>query len=439
MSRGNYTQRMRELIRDPAVVEEFDNLIAFLKGEFDAIAGGQTTKESESGLDDGTTKPITPADSPELPPQEEGIRWMRGPWLLNADGDSALRKGCAAVQFTVAGGTYDDWGPDGIDTAVTILLYPSTGEVTLRGIKRFARQSRFLFIANHGAHDFLVKNEASESSVYNRFSWGSSGDIGELIRVPTGQMIGFFYNTVNERWKLIAVPPVGSDNLPTSMSGIPILDQFPPHNRAWFMSFISDSSMTMRPTGEGAPTAQGGGVTQNASHGFGAKRQTGIVVNDAAGYFASSSQVMPKFDPDWQVVLRTEADISSILLWVNLETGGSSSGTIGGGGTAEGMGFRYSPADGDTGWVGVCRDGTTQSITTTVAAIAANTVYRLRVRKVGTSVFFSVNGGTEVEHTTNLPQGSTALFWDVRIFTKTTALREFTFFRHWLKFCIDPP
>jgi hypothetical protein len=57
--------------------------------------------------------------------------------------------------------------------------------------------------------------------------------------------------------------------------------------------------------------------------------------------------------------------------------------------------IRYSDAVPDPGWVGCVWDGTSQQTTGSLASVAASTEYALRIRKVGTSIFFSVNGGAE--------------------------------------------
>src|SRR5262249_27074020 len=56
--------------------------------------------------------------------------------------------------------------------------------------------------------------------------------------------------------------------------------------------------------------------------------------------------------------------------------------------------FRYSSIAGDGGWVGVVRDGTTQSVSGTVATASGSTQYRLRIRISNTDskIYFSVNG-----------------------------------------------
>jgi hypothetical protein len=85
------------------------------------------------------------------------------------------------------------------------------------------------------------------------------------------------------------------------------------------------------------------------------------------------------------------------------------------GGTSKYIGFRYSTIAGDGGWVGVSRDGTTLSVTATVAPINASTKYKLKIRKSGGTVFFSVNGGAEISLASNIPAAATAFGIDLEV------------------------
>jgi hypothetical protein len=121
-------------------------------------------------------------------------------------------------------------------------------------------------------------------------------------------------------------------------------------------------------------------------------------------------------DPTWEIVLRTGATITTIRMWLALSDSSMSVSADDEGGTKKYMAFRYSTVAGDGGWVGVTRDGSAQSVTGTVAAIAASTFYKLKIRKSGSTVFFSVNGGTEVSTSSNLPAAATALGFSCQVF-----------------------
>jgi hypothetical protein len=76
----------------------------------------------------------------------------------------------------------------------------------------------------------------------------------------------------------------------------------------------------------------------------------------------------------------------------------------------------------------VTHDGTTQSVTSNVANIAANTVYKLRIRKIGGTVYFSVDDGTEVSTSTNVPASGTAGY-PIHYFSSFSGTKQMNFAR----------
>lgn len=105
------------------------------------------------------------------------------------------------------------------------------------------------------------------------------------------------------------------------------------------------------------------------------------------------------YDFDLSFVIKTDAAaLTNVRYMIGMGVNNEDADTV----TANWIGFRYSTNAGDGGWVGITRDGT-QAVTGTIAAIAAATRYVLRIRKVGGTVFFSVNGGAETSTSTNVP------------------------------------
>lgn len=101
--------------------------------------------------------------------------------------------------------------------------------------------------------------------------------------------------------------------------------------------------------------------------------------------------------------------------------------------------FRYSTTAGDGGWVGVTENNfAAQSVTATVASIAANTVYKLRIRYFASgTVYFSVNDGTEVSTSTGVPTPANANL-SVQVVISNPdgggaggTGRQIGFYRHW--------
>lgn len=421
------------LISDPFALQEFQQIQATLKRIEEALNKIGDPEDPDNGGGGGNNPPT---ETPEV----IGQRWLTGPWVLGLDGAGIPVKPFYSVVKP------PEWDSDqhnfwcnGLDNAVMLEAYPNT-TVRLTGIRVGARNRRILALYNRGAGDLKIVNSATtESSAQYCFSWGTSGDIGEEIIIPNGIVVWLLYDARTQRWKLFAIPPVGSDNLPPSIGSSAFV--FPPRFM-WWASRITDVASTIAHTMQTTPGfTTASGITYKDQYGYGATRETGAAVGNMTGVEGGSgSAILPEFDPMWEVWIRTHTNISAIRLWAVLsDTAMSSSDSIGGGGTADGFGFRYSTDAGDGGWVGVSRDGTTQSVTSTLAAIAANTDYLLRMRKEGSSLYFSVNGGAEVAHTTNLPADGSVMRWRLTVETRDAgggagAIRRITYRSEWGKF-----
>jgi hypothetical protein len=116
--------------------------------------------------------------------------------------------------------------------------------------------------------------------------------------------------------------------------------------------------------------------------------------------------------------IRTGSTISTAMVyWIGLfqstnvgtAIGTSSTGVL----TNRHAAFRFA-AGTDTQWVGSVSDGTTQTVSGNIAAIAASTVYTLKIRFASsTSVRLSVNGGAETTvtlNTSNADANQTAIY-----------------------------
>lgn len=72
---------------------------------------------------------------------------------------------------------------------------------------------------------------------------------------------------------------------------------------------------------------------------------------------------------------------------------------------SNGIWFQFDPSV-DASWNGVTRSGGVESVLDLTGTVAAGALDRLRIRRVGSTVYFSVNGGTEKSQTANLPSTS---------------------------------
>lgn len=425
-----WTPAFRDLIPDQYVVQEFDRLAAYLR----TLGNPQTIIQAERQIEK-SDPPDPKKDNPDVTVKpDEGVRWLKGPHVLNADNDTALAKGSAAFSVSVSGGTYNDWGPDGIDSAIMVLIKPYSSAVSLTGIKRKARQTRILTLINYGSSDLKLINQSAGSNAVHRFSWGTSGDAGETLTIPTGMGVTLIYNTQNLRWMLSAVPPVGRDNLPPSMITPPN-----PFDFHWFAGamIVNSAGAGARGVFEDQPAITNGASITANSTGIGVTCTTNAIIGDVAGVGANATppRVVGAFDPIWTTIMGTGGSLADTRIWIVLSSNAPSNSDDYGGNI---VGFRYSSVAGDPGWVGVTRDGATQTVTGLVAAIATGTTYKLKVRWAGSTVYFSVNGGTEVSATATLPSTGTGLVWYCHVFTNAAAAKSLTWYRHHLRGLSEP-
>jgi hypothetical protein len=162
---------------------------------------------------------------------------------------------------------------------------------------------------------------------------------------------------------------------------------------------ISAGSASVPAINETATTAEAdaNGTTTN-------NNGSGVTVMNALGY--------AEWNPTITVYVRTGTDVSAQRVWVGLfgtsisTAGVYSSDTLGS--ITAAITFRYSTNAGDTGWVGLCKNGAaSQTVSSVVAAVAANTVYKLRIAVTGTSsVSFTVNDGTPQTVAATIPATS---------------------------------
>lgn len=102
--------------------------------------------------------------------------------------------------------------------------------------------------------------------------------------------------------------------------------------------------------------------------------------------------------------IKTGSDISTLRYWIGIAPANPTNSDTA---TNNWLGFRYSTVAADTGWVGVTKGVGSQTVTSTVAAIAIDTVYHLQITFTATQIDFSVNGSTVQSSTTNLPVSTT--------------------------------
>ncbi len=133
------------------------------------------------------------------------------------------------------------------------------------------------------------------------------------------------------------------------------------------------------------------------------------------------------FDDDFDIWIdmRTGPAITTVRLWFGITTAVITDlDTLGLVNGAAALTYRTTIPDG--GWVGYSAAASASSVTATVANIAADTVYRLRIRfkrAATATLYYSVNDGTEVSKTTDIPGTGVNAFVIFGLTTKANAAR----------------
>ncbi len=140
-------------------------------------------------------------------------------------------------------------------------------------------------------------------------------------------------------------------------------------------------------------------------------------------------------NPKFVVYLRTGATITGIRHWIGLSSAGMTNADTH---AAHCLAFRFSTVAGDTGFIGVSRDGASQSVTAAMGTYAASTVYRLTCEFDGTTATFTVEAeaaGTSASATlaATLPGSTTSLEMSNQIFTTAGGARSWEFGRFYLE------
>lgn len=409
----SWVPAFRDLIKDSAVKEEFDRLAKFFK----AAKIGVNIGDAEGGLDDGNTILTRPTD--DAGGAASGQRWLIGPWLLGPEGNVTNNAVLRPPTITT---TQNNYAPIGIDTCVGLEL-ESSAAVTITGIRVAARQRRLLKILNRGNFTITFPHNSSGSIAAHRFGFGAAG---ESVALPSGRAVWLDYDVGSELWRLFALPPVPFSGLPPSL-----IDAFPPIRNWWTIrAEPNPSGDAIVGVGITAPGTTGTLASNSQTDSTYVSFTSGAVIGNSAGWFAERRACQPQHDPTLVVYVRTGSTLAAVRIFVgfnNQAAGFSDTDTL----TAtDSCCFRYSTVASDPGWVGLTNDGVGDAtITGLVAAIAVDTNYKLKIRKSGTSVFFSVNDGTEVEATADLPAATATLGVGARLYTQAGVAKAFSFSR----------
>lgn len=166
---------------------------------------------------------------------------------------------------------------------------------------------------------------------------------------------------------------------------------------------------------------------------------TAISANPSGIVAAAFTQTRAGRLPQFEAAMMTDSTITSVQYAIGLSSGSLDVNPPGAG--VQGAYFRYNTtSDGTAFWRCVTSDGTTRNVIVTTVAIAASTVYVLRIvfrnsvyangaaqAALGTipsAIDFYINGILAATSTVNIPLVGTALGVGSRVMTLTTATRN---------------
>jgi hypothetical protein len=195
-------------------------------------------------------------------------------------------------------------------------------------------------------------------------------------------------------------------------------------------SYAPSLGWTMASTGN-TPAAAGDTDTARV-----ALTTTAVSGNASGLSHNGTSQFQMQYGCDLYIKVKTDASVADVRFWigfvqahVSLTADAPSNNAI--------CAVRFSSTT-DAGFIGYTQPtGVAQpsSTTSSLGSVATDTEYTIRIRipAGGTSVFFSVNGGTEAELNTNLPATTQTLIPIVSCSTKTTAAKTLKWTRSYMR------
>ncbi len=185
---------------------------------------------------------------------------------------------------------------------------------------------------------------------------------------------------------------------------------------------VNAAAATIAAVGIVAPTATVATISNDTDSTYINFATTAAIGNIAGLISTTFNLVRPNYDPTFIAVIRTGADITNLRLFVGLF---ATAPTNADNPPNNSICFRYSAPAADGGWRGICRDAAAQTVSAQIGAnLAANTRYVLKFRKEASTVYFSVDNGSETAVATNLPAGATDLGMAVRVIATVAAIKN---------------
>jgi hypothetical protein len=198
----------------------------------------------------------------------------------------------------------------------------------------------------------------------------------------------------------------GASNNPTwqdPSAGFPYIKQ--PTTEKWVMSEWFAGSSTPQSVGwtgtsDGTPTS----VVDSTSAWV--RYTSGAVAGNNAGFRITADWNRLDHLPTLKCVLRTGSSILNLRYWIVLTNQTAALSNSDNQAAIKGVGIRYSTGVPDGGFVPWTSDGSSQSIGSTIASIAASTSYAITIQVTSTSSVTMTVGGSS--QTVSIPAGALA-------------------------------
>lgn len=286
--------------------------------------------------------------------------------------------------------------------------------------------------------DVLIISAANSSRVVTvKHGTGNIYLYSKLDKVldDTDKQITLIYS--GARWWEIGGLPTTALTYPTSApwrrpSGMPV-QLTPAARNRWE---IRASAATVQGVGIAAPTAAAASGTianNNQADSTYTSFTTGATTGNSGSIVTASYNLVRRAHNAKMSMVIMMGDITSVRFFIGFCSAAlTSADTIAG--ATEAACFRFSTATSDAGFVPVTKDASTQTTGAAMNTIATSTRYLLEIELTSSSAIFTVNNGTPVVQTTNLPTTSTDLGFNFLLVTLANAAKAVSFSRMFVEF-----
>lgn len=177
----------------------------------------------------------------------------------------------------------------------------------------------------------------------------------------------------------------------------------PPERKSFWINFHNNAENAV---GIAAPTVNGTGSTNNLADSTYNRYQSGAVAGNNGGVVSAAfTYFVQNHKPYFAANIRTHTSVAACRIWVGMVSAGIGNyDDLGANGILAAL-FRFSTVAGDTEWMAVTSDGTTQDTNPSGVAVGVSTPYKLVIRwSPSDSAFhFSINDVEVAATTNNLP------------------------------------